>query len=98
MKISLFLNGRLNGCCILKEEIEFERLLRERERENCIVPNVEESAKLKFRVDDGILSKKRVFSLKEYCHGVVAGVVRRYESNYHFPSRVRPASDKKCAG
>lgn len=69
------------------------------ERENCIVPNVEEECvKLKFRVDDGILSKKRVFSLKEYCYGVVAGVVRRYESNYHFPSRVRPASDKKCAG
>jgi len=43
--------------------------------------------------------EKARISLKEYCRrGVVAGVVRRYESNYHFPSRVRPAPDKKCAG
>lgn len=44
------------------------------------------------------LEKARI-PLEEYCHGVVVGVVRQYiRVTTISPSRVRPASDKKCAG
>lgn len=44
----------------------------------------------------GLLENGRSF-LSEKNIRIAVGV-RRYKSNYHFPSRVRPASDKKCAG